>query len=336
MQTNSKIISRLTALWALTEAGLGGILHAFQFPFTGMFVGGFAVILISLIAYFATHKWETILKSLLVVLIIKVAVSPHSPPTAYLAVAFQAVLGGFIYSRLGLNMWSAMLVGVVALVESALQKLLVLTLIYGTSLWKAVNSFSDWLEKGLPNLADIFSTQALITIYLWIYILVGILLGYLIFDMLKYLEYNKGNVKYQIKAIQFDLKYDVVKRKRGRWKMFVFWAVVVLLIVAYIFLTRDGEAAYKSAIYIVARSLGILLLWYYLLGPYITKWLRKYLEGKKSRVQQEVDETLMLLPYLKNIVELAWKENKRERGYSRWKSFMGDSILYSIHLRLEE
>ena len=118
--------------------------------------------------------------------------------------------------------------------------------------------------------------------------------------------------------------------------MFVFWAVVVLLIVTYIFLTRDGQAAYKSAIYIVARSLGILLLWYYLLGPYITKWIRKYLEDKKSSVQQEVNETLMLLPYLKNIVELAWKENRRERGYERWKSFMGDSILYSIHLRIEE
>ena len=64
MQRNSKIISRLTALWALSEAGLGGILHALQSPFTGLFVGGFAIILISLIAYFADDKWETIFHKL--------------------------------------------------------------------------------------------------------------------------------------------------------------------------------------------------------------------------------------------------------------------------------
>ncbi|MFT5818187.1 MAG: hypothetical protein ACI95K_001675, partial [Lentimonas sp.] len=78
MQRNSKIISRLTALWALSEAGLGGVLHALQSPFTGLFVGGFAIVLGSLIAYFAEDKWNTIFRSLLVVLIIKLAVSPHS------------------------------------------------------------------------------------------------------------------------------------------------------------------------------------------------------------------------------------------------------------------
>ena len=43
-------IQRLTALWAFTESGLGGIMHALQIPFTGLLVGGMAVIMISLIA----------------------------------------------------------------------------------------------------------------------------------------------------------------------------------------------------------------------------------------------------------------------------------------------
>ena len=100
MQRNSKIISRLTALWALSEAGLGGVLHAIQFPVTGLLVGGFAIVLISLIAYFSDNKWETIFRSLLVVLIIKLAVSPHSPPTSYLAVSFQAFMSALIFSKL--------------------------------------------------------------------------------------------------------------------------------------------------------------------------------------------------------------------------------------------
>ena len=165
MQRNSKIISRLTALWALSEAGLGGVLHALQSPFTGLFVGGFAIVLISLIAYFAEDKWDTIFRSLLVVLIIKLAVSPHSPPTSYLAVSFQALMAALIYSKLSLTQWSAMLLGVVTLVESAIQKLLVLTLIYGNSLWEAIDSFSIYVIKKMGFLGNIFSSTALISIY---------------------------------------------------------------------------------------------------------------------------------------------------------------------------
>jgi hypothetical protein len=336
MRHNSTIISRLTALWALVEAGLGGVMHALQFPFTGLFVGGFAVVLISLIAYFSDNKWNTIFRSLLVVLIIKLAVSPHSPPDAYLAVTFQALMAGTIYSKLSLNMWSAMLLGVVTMVESAIQKLLVLTLIYGNSLWKAINSFGDYISGLFSFMAGVVSTQVLITLYLWAYVLIGILVGFFIYDMMRYLEYNKGNIHYQIKAIEFDLEFKVSKKRRGRWKIWLLWGGVLLLILAYVFFTKDGDSLWKNGLYIILRSIGILLIWYYLIGPLFTKWLKKFLENKQSRVQKEVDETLTLLPYLKNIIELAWKENKSERGYTRFRNFMGDSILYGIHLQLDE
>ena len=334
MQRNSKIISRLTALWALSEAGLGGIMHALQSPFTGLFVGGFAILLVTLIAYFSDNRWNTILRSLLIVLIIKLAVSPHSPPTAYLAVTFQAIMAGAIYSKLRINMWSTMLLGIITLVESAIQKLLVLWLVYGNSIWKAIDEFGEYIAVKMSFMAGLVSSQVLISVYLWIYALIGILLGYLIYDMILYLEYNKGNVQYQIKAIEFDLEYKV-KKKKGKWRSLLMWSGVLLLILAYYFFIKQGEGVWKSGLYIIIRSLGILLVWYYLLGPLVTKWLRSFLATKQSKVQKEVDETLTLLPYLKNVIELAWKENKKEKGYTRWKSFMGDAILYSIHLQLE-
>ena len=36
-------IQRLTALWALNECGLGGILHAVKSPFTGLVLGSIAM-----------------------------------------------------------------------------------------------------------------------------------------------------------------------------------------------------------------------------------------------------------------------------------------------------
>lgn len=336
MQRNSKIISRLTALWALSEAGLGGVLHALQSPFTGLFVGGFAIVLISLIAYFAEDKRKTIFRSLLVVLIIKLAVSPHSPPTSYMAVSFQALMASLIYSKLSLSKWSAMLLGVVTLIESAIQKLLVLWLIYGSSLWDALDSFSDYVVERMGFLGNVFSSSALISIYLWLYALLGIVVGYIIYDIVRYLEVNQGNVKYQIQAIEFDDEIGVARKKRGRWRQWVILGIFFALIAAYYFFVKEGDAVWKNWLYIFLRSTGILLLWYYVIGPLFKKYFSQFLEKKKHKVQEEVDETLTLLPYLRKVTKLAWKENKGERGLNKLRNFMGDTILYSIHLKIED
>ncbi|MGB0849953.1 MAG: hypothetical protein ACPGTP_01795 [Bacteroidia bacterium] len=336
MQRNSKIISRLTALWALSEAGLGGVLHALQSPFTGLFVGGFAVVLVSLIAYFSENKWESIFRSLLIVLIIKLAVSPHSPPTSYLAVSFQALMAALIYSRLSLTMWSSILLGVVTLVESAIQKLLVVWLIYGRSIWDAINSFSSYVTDKMGVFGEFLSSQVLVSVYLWVYLILGVIIGYVIYDVVRYLEYNQGNVKYQIQAIEFDDEVGEGKKRRGRWRQWVLFGIFFAIIAMYYFFMKEGDEIWKNWVYIFIRSSGILLIWYYLLSPIFRKYFKQYLDGKQHTVQKEVDETLTLLPYLRKVTKLAWKENKKTRGFVKFRDFLGDTILYSIHLRIEE
>lgn len=56
-------IQRLTALWAFSESGLGGVVHALKIPFTGIMLGGFAVIIITLIAYFSEKSTSIFYKA---------------------------------------------------------------------------------------------------------------------------------------------------------------------------------------------------------------------------------------------------------------------------------
>ena len=51
-------LQRLTALWAFSEAALGGLLHALHIPFSGVVLGGFAIMFISLIAYYSKNHSE--------------------------------------------------------------------------------------------------------------------------------------------------------------------------------------------------------------------------------------------------------------------------------------
>jgi hypothetical protein len=120
-------IQRLTALWAFTESGLGGIMHALQIPFTGLLVGGMAIIMICLIAEISNHNFKQILRSAVIVLIVKAMVSPHTPFPAYIAVSFQALLGYALFSLLRINFFSIALLSIIAMLESAVQKLIILT-----------------------------------------------------------------------------------------------------------------------------------------------------------------------------------------------------------------
>ena len=57
---------RLVALWVLCEAMLGGIIHGFKIPVSGLVVGSCAIACISLIAWYAPAK-GAILKATLIV-----------------------------------------------------------------------------------------------------------------------------------------------------------------------------------------------------------------------------------------------------------------------------
>ena len=183
-EQRSNAIQRLTALWAFTESGLGGIMHALKIPFTGLLVGGMAVIMICLIAEFSEQKYKQILKAALIVLIVKAMAAPFTPVTAYIAVSFQALLGFAIFSLLRVNYISIVLLSIVAMLESAMQKLLVLTLFFGESLWRAMDKMVAFASTQLGNTV-LNGSNWIVGIYLFIYFIGGFVIARLAYSTIK-------------------------------------------------------------------------------------------------------------------------------------------------------
>ena len=185
-------VQRLTALWAFTESGLGGIMHALQIPFTGLLVGGMAVIMISLIADISGNNYKQVLKSALIVLIVKAMVSPYTPFPAYIAVAFQAALGYGLFSLLKVNFLSIVLLSTIAMLESAIQKSLILTLFFGESLWKAMDSMMAFLANQFgSNMSH--GSYWIVGIYLLIYLAGGFFIAWLAFCTIKSFKTKNSN-----------------------------------------------------------------------------------------------------------------------------------------------
>jgi hypothetical protein len=315
-------IQRLTALWAFTESGLGGIMHALQIPFTGLLVGGMAVIMISLIADLSYHNYKLILKSAVIVLIVKAMVSPHTPFPAYIAVSFQALLGYALFSLLRVNFLSMILLSTIAMLESAIQKLLILTLFFGESLWKAMDGMIALLAKQFGSIVS-NGSYWIVGIYLLIYLAGGFFIAWLAFRSIK--SFDAENPAFILEN-SVIVNTDLVKVKKSNPKNIYkkLWILILLMIslsaILFVF-ADDHKQGWLAVAKTISWTLSAILIWYMLIGPLFTKAIQKLLQKKESRYSDEVLKALSFIPVLKQLTIMAWQQSKLQHGFKKWHFF---------------
>lgn len=326
----SVAIQRLTALWALNECGLGGMLHALQSPFTGLLVGSIAMICIAMICAFAQQKWQAVMASLVVVLIIKALVSPHSSPTAYLAVIFQGVTGALIYRFVPGMLLGSLLFACMGLLESAVQRLLVLTIIYGNSLWEAIDLWGAFVSERWGVMIPVSSSAILIYTYLAIHFVAGIVVGWFIYRIIRAIHRLWGSSKFQLQLNLEDRKAFIEEKgKKKKWKRsLLFLVLIVMIITAYTINPQVTDVG--KVIWVVIRAAVIFILWFVFLAPFMLKILKRFLAGKHQQLSEQVQHTMDIFPHLIWILDKAWKETKDHSLITRWKLFALHSLLYIL------
>ena len=315
---NHSAVNRLTALWALNESGLGGVLHAAKFPFTGIFVGGFAVILISLIARYSNYSFKAILKATAMVLMIKAAVSPHSPFPAYLAVSFQGLLGAFIFSLSKNFKITPVVFGGLALLESAIQKILLTVLFFGMSFWKSVDDFIFSTVKIFQLPADFSFSEWIAISYVVLYFVLGLVIG----KFTKQIPDAVSSLDFSMIKLT-DIEHPVKQNRKKRKRLIVLVALSILfsfqLISVFLGLPFGN---------LLARLVFFMLLFYYVVGP-LTYYLIKLLSRNRSEeiatLNNDVDQLrLAVKPILKHV-------SKNYHGISRVKMFVLYMIAFSLN-----
>src|SRR5687768_5451737 len=128
VSADNNLYHRLFALWVVCEAFAGGIMHAARIPFTGMIVSSLGVTCIILIAYYIPSRTR-IIEATIIVASFKLLLSPHSPPTAYIAVFFQGYMGQLLFMSNRHFKVKAIVLAVLSLVEASIQRILVLLIL---------------------------------------------------------------------------------------------------------------------------------------------------------------------------------------------------------------
>lgn len=320
--TKLQNIDKLTAIWALSESGLGGILHAYQVPFSGFFLAAFAIIIIRYIAYLSDKPFKSIINATILVLIVKAVASPQSPINAYIAVTFQGVFGAIVFSRIKNQKLAGYFTAIICLMETALQKLLVIWILFGSSLFIAFDGFSESILKEF-HFSFISSTTVLIVIYLSMYFLWAIYIGY-IANQLPFKVYERFlNFKNQMIELPVINKPTHVKKK-VKTRYLSLLLILTLMLALSILLKSDILLA---SFY---RTVLILAIWV-LISP-ILKWLLlKWIKGKENNFSRDVSSILDFIPQLKSTIKPSLAlAKKNAKGFGVFKEFIYNLLAMNI------
>lgn len=317
---NLRNIDKLTALWALSESGLGGILHAFQIPFSGFFLAAFAILVIRLIAFYSKNPFKSVLNATFLVLLIKAAVSPQSPPMAYLAVAFQGFSGAIIFQIIKKQSLATVFHAVFSMMETALQKLLVLWIFFGTSFFKAFDDFSREIFKNLGLNVDSFSSW-IIVIYLLAYFIWALYVAYLSINVPKNL--SKRQLKFEAEALILIKRLEVKRRKY--FERLVIPLLIILGIYLFAILTHS-ELLWRS----FYRTLFILFVWW-LIAPLIKSVLIWWLSKQRESHREDFSNIFILLSKTQNQIKPALAMAKKDaKGIKVYREFVFNLIALSL------
>ena len=306
---NNKLYIRLIALWILIEAFLGGIIHGLKLPVSGLFVGGSAMICIILIAHHFPAK-GSVIKAMILVAIFKMMLSPHSPAPAYLAVFFQGVLGEFLLKRKSVFALASVLFGIITMLESATQRILVLVFLYGSEFWEAVDV---WLVKttGIEQFSQ-FSI-VLAAGYLAMHFLVGAFLGWCGWRLSKIsFQEQNGVMKINTHGISMEepLSPKIGKRqKKVRLGLFLLWVFAVFFFVQALLQPEKAFLPANKIFELILRFFIILSTWFLIIQPVLTRIIRQWLKGKKGELASQIADIHSIIPEVKFLVVESWKRS---------------------------
>jgi len=326
---NSLAVHRLTALWALNESGLGGVMHALQIPFTGFFVGGIAVILIGLIAHFSNYSFRQIIQATISVIIVKAIVSPQSPVAAYVAVAFQGFMGALIYTLIYNFTFASLLLGFVAMLESAIQKFLITTLLFGKSIWEALDIFFKSVIKDF-SLSENFSFSFwLILIYCSVYAIWGLLIGWWISKLPNQIDVRAKEIKIQFDKLSTntEVRENIIAKRKTNWLYIL--CVLLFIVVVFSMNTMNGN---QKGLFAVLRTMAVLLGWFIFIQPLLKYLIKRYASKKQGEGKFKVEQLIASLPQLKSFAQQSYQlSSLTHKGFARYKEFVFILIVISLH-----
>ncbi|MGC4102104.1 hypothetical protein [Ferruginibacter sp.] len=327
----TNVTLRITALWAFSEAFMGGILHGLKIPFAGLVLAFIASVCMTLIALGESNK-GAVLKATLLVIAVKFILSPHTPPMAYVAVLIEGLAGELLFMNRRIVKPAAFILTLFCQLYSAFQHLLILTLVFGKGLWQSIDIFLNKITQSFVKDAVHYSLY-IILIYLTCYLIAGIAGGFLNIHIINRVRSgNQANLLLQqlndLPPVQDT--FPEAAKKRKRFTVFFGALMVVMLVLSYLPFFSSSFSKYAIAELLI-RGIIILLVWNYFITPLLRMQLQKWVARYKEKNNNSLQQVIALLPGIRVILQQSWQLSQQPTQWQRFKSFINNTVLLIVH-----
>lgn len=308
------IVQRLIYLWIFAETALGGLMHLLHIPLTGLVLGGFSIVINLLLVKYARSNYKLLWSALFMVLLAKFTFNPYTPIGAYVAVGFQGSLAIILFSLVGMNGITILFYAICVMLENAIQKPLVAYLIFGKELWNGIQSLIITFFK--LNMGQDVEIKLLLLIYVLIYLLWGIIVGYWSRKLIHSIEnYELPSDFIMTISKEEALKPSVMRKKLVGWTGIVLFVFLIVLLWFKVI----------SWIYIL-KTIGLLLVFTVLL-PFIIQHVLAFFSNKNADKMQTIRDEMSVLYH--NFIQI-YHYVKDLKGVSKLKIFMYLMIYVNI------
>lgn len=236
---------------------------------------------------------------------------------------------------------SSLILGIFASMYSAFQKIFLLTLVFGNTLWESIDQFSAFVLKqfSISTAANLKISWWLIGIYGSIHLLGGIAAGIIAGRLPAWI--TKLSERNDIPALQFqnnssrgNIDQNKNKKKKRRWwkkptGIIILTFPVVMVSLSYIF-PEFGKNKVYEIVNMIIRSLLIVFVWFTFVAPLILKFFKRLIDKKRIIYSSEIDEIISLFPHLRTIINESWKISATQKGLNRLKAFLSYAFVLLI------
>lgn len=330
----TNVTLRVTALWAFSEAFMGGILHGLKIPFAGLVLAFAASVCITLIALGNNKKGE-ILKATLLVIAVKFILSPHTPPMAYIAVLIQGAAGELLFLNRKALRPAAFVLTLFSLLYSAFQHLLILTIIFGNGFWQAIDIFLNKISQSFIKDAVQYSMYIVLA-YTGCYLIAGVAGGMLNIKIINSVQSgNQTNaLLQQLNSLppQRDNLFTNTKSAKRKKNFTLIFGSFMLLLLIFSYLPFFSTGFSKSKIAeLVMRAIIIVLVWTNFITPLLRLQMQKWVAKYKQKNSNALQQVIALLPGIKIVVQQSWQLSQQPKKWLHFKNFINNTVLLILH-----
>ncbi|MDQ6756803.1 MAG: hypothetical protein M3004_07695, partial [Bacteroidota bacterium] len=229
---------------------------------------------------------------------------------------------------------SCILLAVLALVESAVQRIIVVTVLYGDNFWKALNEFIRKVtgESAVTNYSLMIATGYII-MHAFIGLLVGVFAGSIVWQSTSWTILHSEYLIPYTDEENIEIKASSAKRKKKIKYLFIFiWMVLIILFLQSYLHIGTPLTSPQVSLQILLRSFLIILTWYFLINPILSSLIKKWLSAQKIKSQSDIVQVNLMLPSARHIFLKSWELSSSARGLKRLSVFC--KIVFVNTLRL--